>query len=106
MLHTALLIVLLAFPMLAMAQPNLPVLGSASDRSSPAAVSLFGFVELDKLAQQRLNVGHIALHLGHVLLQPAIERLPKNSYSANQPVMCRGWLVLGCSSPSLEIEIL
>jgi hypothetical protein len=23
------------------------------------------------------------------------ERLPKNSYSANQPVLCRGWLVLG-----------
>jgi hypothetical protein len=23
------------------------------------------------------------------------KRLPKNSYSANQPVMCRGWLVLG-----------
>jgi hypothetical protein len=44
--------------MLAMAQPNLAVLGSASDRSSPVTVSLFGFVEVDKLAQQRLDVGH------------------------------------------------
>jgi len=34
------------------------------------------------------------------------QRLPRNSYYANQPVMCRGWLVLGGSALSLEIDIL
>jgi hypothetical protein len=48
----------------------------------------------------------VAAILAPLLLLLGLKRLPRNSYYANQPVMCRGWLVLGGSSLSLKIDIL